>query len=714
MGRFLVLVVAMAFLLAGCASIDAPLTGQATHGTYGAFSAPEPGFTIGNGRMVVSDDAVYKTGWYSVNGSAWQQFSLSGSAYGASSSWLAGAAYAHLPAALSAPGEHYMIVYSCSNSSGRWDCHGGWQLQVIADPYALVYLDKGSDCGDVLDYQCGSRAICGSVADFGDCPSGYDCADNLCLARDDLTCDGVVCGAGEYCSRGVCLLSVPGATYFVAPWGNDSNSGTFEEPFYSWQQAADILQPGDIAYYRGGVWYPTTYIRASSTIALLIDPTGYAPGTEGGTAEAPIRYFNYPGEKPILDGSLMEPSETRWLSGISIGSVEHIHLKGLTVRQIHQTPPDFSYGKPYSEAFGLGSGGANHRFENVVVHDIDGRGFQHWSQAWSATDAQYAVELCLERQESLPDGGDPASCTYFAPLFSSDNTSWINCDTYNLFDRYSLEPGNAADGWKVGTYSGSTFTWTGCRAWNYSDDGFDPHGTGTRIFENCWAMSTLKYEGLSGIWGIEGNGFKTTSIAGVPLGESRVLFKGCIATYNIGYAHGTGFIANIGGAGDEGQYSSMPTAYNNLAYYNSWGYSGRDLGDYRNNIVFDSQAIGPTGTINELEFSSNVLPATEIDNTWISIDPRPGSWPWWDYNPAYTVTAEDFVSLDYSQLARPRKADGSLPDVTFGHLAPGSDLIDRGTVIPGYHCATAGAHPGEECVVWFGAAPDLGPFEYQG
>jgi hypothetical protein len=60
---------------------------------------------------------------------------------------------------------------------------------------------------------------------------------------------------------------------------------------------------------------------------------------------------------------------------------------------------------------------------------------------------------------------------------------------------------------------------------------------------------------------------------------------------------------------------------------------------------------------------------------------------------------------------RPRKADYSLPDITFGHLAQGSDLIDGGMIIPGYHCSTAGAHPGQNCRVWYGAAPDLGPFE---
>ena len=34
-----------------------------------------------------------------------------------------------------------------------------------------------------------------------------------------------------------------------------------------------------------------------------------------------------------------------------------------------------------------------------------------------------------------------------------------------------------------------------------------------------------------------------------------------------------------------------------------------------------------------------------------------------------------------------------------------------GLVVPGYHCSSAGAHPGEGCVEWYGSAPDIGLFE---
>jgi pectate lyase-like protein len=490
---------------------------------------------------------------------------------------------------------------------------------------------------------------------------------------------GCSCGEDEYCSNGVCLLEVSGNTYFVSLEGNDSNPGTFEEPFYSWQRGAEAAYPGDIVYIRGGVWYPTKYIGHSSTIGMTIGPDAYAPNTRSGTKDAPIRYFNYPGERPILDGSLMKPSKTQWLSGIGIGSVEYIHMKGLTVRHIHQSPPDFSHVKPHTEVFGIGSGGANHYFENMVVHDIDGRAYQHWSDAWSMEDAEYAVEGGWQEEIQIPK-------------YEKDVTMWVNCDAYNLFDRYDDTPGNAADGWKVETYSGSEFYWIGCRAWNYSDDGFDPHGSGLRVFINSWAMATDRYEGLSEDWDVETNGFKTTGSTGIPLkeGEHGVIFKNCIAAFN----PGTGFITNLG---SDIKYSSRPLYLNNFAYKNGWAYWHLDGGVVKNNIAYGTTNIGPIGEIYNIvgdAYSEDSF-YTESNNTWrLSTDL---GWPPSYINPDYDVNDDDFVSLDYWELTAPRKEDGSLPDISFGHLKEGSDLIDSGVDVG---------------LPYNGANPDLGAFEY--
>ena len=87
---------------------------------------------------------------------------------------------------------------------------------------------------------------------------------------------------------------------------------------------------------------------------------------------------------------------------------------------------------------------------------------------------------------------------------------------------------------------------------------------------------------------------------------------------------------------------------------------------------------------------------TESHNTWIASQ-DPEDWIGYSMNPNYNVTAADFISLDSSQVRLPRKPDGSLPDITFLKLAPGSELIDGGTPVG---------------LPYRGSAPDLGYAEY--
>jgi hypothetical protein len=655
----------------------------AVHPLYPLFSSANSGFVFNNnsGLVSVSDTAVYKIGYFSVNGSAWQSFTLAGVSYNGDVNWLSGSSSYTLP--VFGAGEHYIIVYSCTynNSISSWDCHDGkWQLIVINNTAVIPCVDTCFSLG----FDCGIKLICGSNVNCGSCSVGYNCSNNVCVVSQVVTCNGVTCASGEYCSNGVCLLDVPGDTYFIAVNGNDNNPGNFSHPWKTWQKGVLVAQPGDIVYIRGGVWQPTSHIIVdgyeSANIAMLIDPIGYHQGASG-TANAPIRYYNYPGEKPILDGSLVGPNAARWIGGIGIENSQYIYLKGLTIRNIHQTPPDPSHEKRYSEAYGISSNGANIRYENMVAHDIDGRAFQHWSQAWNEDD-------------SWVDG------VYYPALFDSDNTSWINCDAYNLYDRYSLAPGNAADGWKVQGYYNNYFYWEGCRAFNYSDDGFDPSGPAYRYLKNCWAMSSHKYEGLSELWAPEGNGFKMTGIGvySVPdyftTEKHFVRVENCIAADCMG----TGFINNINVRfGEGGDWPNRGILYNNLAYKAKNGLVdvNGNGSTYKNNIVYASYGLGPTDEIFEVDTSNSWY--NESHNTWIANDPTPGSWPWFYYNPDYTVTDDDFVSLDFSQLMRPRKADNSLPDITFGHLKVGSDLIDTGISVG---------------LPFNGVAPDLGPFEY--
>ncbi len=81
----------------------------------------------------------------------------------------------------------------------------------------------------------------------------------------------------------------------------------------------------------------------------------------------------------------------------------------------------------------------------------------------------------------------------------------------------------------------------------------------------------------------------------------------------------------------------------------------------------------------------------ESNNSWNWVDGYPG------YEEAFKLTDSHFQSLDVNQLTASRKADGSLPDVTFGHLATGSPLINAGINVG---------------LPYNGTAPDIGAFEY--
>ncbi|MDB5106331.1 MAG: hypothetical protein JWP91_4020 [Fibrobacteres bacterium] len=93
---------------------------------------------------------------------------------------------------------------------------------------------------------------------------------------------------------GAAYSATRGATFAISPGGMDSNPGTSALPFKTIQKAADVMQPGDTAMIRGGIY------RES-----IKPPRG---GTDEKTR---ITYRAFPGETPIIKGS--EPVKT-WVA----------------------------------------------------------------------------------------------------------------------------------------------------------------------------------------------------------------------------------------------------------------------------------------------------------------------------------------------------------------------------------------------------------------
>jgi len=408
-----------------------------------------------------------------------------------------------------------------------------------------------------------------------------------------------------------------GDGYFVAPWGDDSNPGTFEKPWATWGKAfnANDVRPGDTVYFRGGVYYKDLnegedrwYYPARSQ-----GGNGYNI-SRSGASDNPVWYVNYPDETPILDCSKVEyPAGTKTGYGIRVTGIHNVRFKGLTVRNV------FSIG-PGTTNRGWFLSGTDVIFEQCVIHNIHGQGFKN----------EEGKELY-----------------------------YINCDAHDCMDTLWTTPGEQGTGFATAdivTRDGSVY-YIGCRAWNCSDQGFTAGSISYVEWNGCWSFK-------NGALSAGGHGFK---LGFVPKGtESLPLQRrviNCIAAFN----RHTGYTTN-----DGGYPAQAMQVFNNIAYHNGY-FPEYDDGNgfrifpttsseqeelkrvYRNNISYDNEG----GEI--MAYSG--APYTHSNNSW-DLD--------------VSVSNADFVSVDSAGILGPRQADGSLPDLDFLKPVVSSDLIDAG------------------------------------
>ena len=78
------------------------------------------------------------------------------------------------------------------------------------------------------------------------------------------------------------------AEYYVSTTGSLDNFGTYDSPFLTVQQAADIMQAGDICYIRQGVYHEE----------VLVSNQDGAPGL-------PIIFSSYEDERVVFDGTVI-------------------------------------------------------------------------------------------------------------------------------------------------------------------------------------------------------------------------------------------------------------------------------------------------------------------------------------------------------------------------------------------------------------------------
>jgi uncharacterized protein YjdB len=415
---------------------------------------------------------------------------------------------------------------------------------------------------------------------------------------------------------------VSARTYYVAPNGTNGTyptRGTITNPWGTFQYAFDNAVAGDTVYFRGGVWYPTTY--------ALHDPT-QAHG-HNGTYSQPICFFNYPGEEPVFDASKF--------SGVTdytilVDHSTYIKFRGITIRNHKQV----SAGQTIV-GMTLANGGTYY-MDRMVSHNNGGHGFQ---------------------------------------ALGYDTLYYINCDSHNNSD--TLTGGNTADGFAGG--SGGTVNDTlkmtyfiGCRAWQNSDDGFDLGITKQFFLSNCWAF-------LNGDRSLgpdtEGDGIKTNiSNVRVP-GKRRI--QNSISAFNQGGAFTHQNLTDP----FQGPVADWVnnTAYKcHDGYFFPFGDFNQSLGggrvNFRNNIVYKMVAYMT------IPFSwTDMKYVTQQNNSIImKMDyPYYNNWSSVTVTDADFITTDSITGI--AQMKAARKTDGSLPDMTFLKLTATSDLIDKGTNI---------------------------------
>jgi len=395
----------------------------------------------------------------------------------------------------------------------------------------------------------------------------------------------------------IILLLLPcfswATNYYVSTSGNDANPGTIGSPFRNWQKLRDVLTPGDTGFIRGGTYVPTT----ATTVFKHCDWDGIV-----GTSGSPIVIQNYPGEIPIYDftGFVLTVDDS---FAVFMTNCAYLKVKGLRATGFAQ----ISTGAGVSRGWGLDDS-PNCTIENCIVDNMGGTGFQIG--------------------------------------FNNTALQIINCDSYRNADNFSGYGG--ADGFGAnGGITGTDVTFTNCRAWWNSDDGFDAFNTDIVItFTGCQAFWN-GYRPGTFITGGDGNGYKLGPTTTVPLASVSRYCYNSLAFEN----RETGFNQNTA----ETQFvmqgnTSIGNGQNgfNFSWYPSYAQP------FYNNVAWANRSA-------EIDEAGGNVAGS--NNTWDGV---------------VSVGANDFQNLSSQGMGNPRSADGSIPISNYATLKRGSDLINAG------------------------------------
>ncbi len=238
--------------------------------------------------------------------------------------------------------------------------------------------------------------------------------------------------------------------YYVSPNGNNSNTGTMQNPFATIQKAHDVAQPGDTIYVREGTYSPSAQTKFS----------------KDGTANSYIVLRSYPGEIPLIDGE-----------NIPDGNINH----GSTTTWSFSGAKYWKIIGPITLTNGRGAG----------IY-IGGSQFLEFDQ----------VESCY-------NGKRASRAAHGFMIWTGSDILFKNCDAHHNANHLwkstetpELNQYQHGDGWRI--FAGTrNIKFLGCRSWRNLDDNYDFYGADNPIeLVDCWAAYAGIDDSLGSITGI--------------------------------------------------------------------------------------------------------------------------------------------------------------------------------------------------------------------
>ena len=422
---------------------------------------------------------------------------------------------------------------------------------------------------------------------------------------------------------------------FMSTEGNDeTGDGSIENPYLTLMKCQSVGESGDIVYIRGGTYKNFEIAESTSTYNYIQYFTKSGLTYKAYESEKVIFDFEFAKKYLAYNGQLRQ----RVSGFMIIEGVENLTFENFDCIRIPTLSWDeivaakLSKNLTQSECFQ--SRGNNIRFNRINAYNNNGIGF------------------------------------YF--LGTKSYNIAYRCDAYN---NTGLDKGSLGNADGFGSH-GSGAEFIECRAWDNSDDNYDCiNSYKTTIFDKSWAFR-INYKN-SDIQ--DGNGFKVGGWG--KSADAKKLYKdysgdnppvhivkNCIAASN----KANGFYSNH-------QPGQAAVWYNNRAYNNKANF---DMTEGSETWELDSKGkvVDICGTREVLYFNFGHKYSAKLSTECnmygnegnlfsANIPDENNQFNSWNFRDI-TLSNDDFLSLDVTELAKARGPDGSLPEVNFMKLDP--------------------------------------------